>query len=120
MASKPAFLADNHIRGPALRALERDAVVERAVKIFGERNVDESVLAYSSDRGLIMLTSDKDFLKIAVEWVRKGRTSFRMIFWDMNLQYEMTDGEMVAGVWEIVTRPDAFAFPIQYLKKPTP
>ena len=118
MASKPAFLADNHIRGPALRALEQDAVVERAASIFGQRNVDESVLAYSGDRGLIMLSSDTDFLKIAVGWIRQGRVSFRMIFWDMKLLYDMTDGEAVAGIWEIVTRPGAFAFPIEYLKKP--
>jgi hypothetical protein len=116
---KTGFMADNHVRGPALHALRKDAHVERAIDVFGQRNVDEAVFAYAADRGLIVLTSDEDFLEIANAWLKSGRTGFRMIFWKMELHAVMTDGEMVAGVWEIVTRPGAFAYPIEYLKKPT-
>jgi hypothetical protein len=41
-----------------------------------------------------------------------------MIFCRMELHREMTDGEMVRAVEEILSRLDAFAYPIEYIRPP--
>lgn len=118
MASRPAFLTDNQIRGPVIHALKRWADVYRAVDLFGEKNDDNEIFTHAVAQGWIMLTADQDFHAIAHQWLDRGDMSFRLLFCRMSLCDEMTDGEMAAGIEAIVNGPEPFAYPIEYLKKP--
>jgi len=90
--------------------------VVRAVDIFGQENDDADLFAYAAREGRVFLTCDEGIHAIAHEWLKQGRTAFRMIYCPMERQQEMTVGELLQAVAAIVTKPDAFAYPIEYVK----
>ncbi len=55
---------------------------------------------------------------IAHDWLRQGRTAFRMIYCTMEQQQEMTIGGLLEAIEDILQKPDAFAYPIEYVKPP--
>ena len=116
MAERPAFFADNHFRGPVQKALRKWADVIRTVDLFGEKNDDEELLSHAAKEGMVFLTSDEGIHTIANTWFRTGRMDFRMIYCRMELHREMTDGEIAQGIEDIMTRPNAFTYPIEYVK----
>ncbi len=116
MPGRPAFFTDNQVRGPVVRALLKSWDVVRAVDVFGQENDDEVLFAHAASEGRIFLTSDEGIHATAHGWLKEGRTSFRMIFYRMELHREMTDGEIVDAIEEILHKPDAFAYPIEYVK----
>jgi hypothetical protein len=110
------FLADNHVRQPIIEGLRRaGGDVVRAVDALGERNDDEIVLAYAAQERRIFVTNDEGIHVIAHRWLRESRL-FRMIYWRMGHHREMSDGAIVRAIGEIVAKPDAFAYPIEYIK----
>lgn len=110
------FLADNHVRQPIIEGLQRiGRDVVRAVDTLGERNDDEALLAYATQGRRIFVTNDEGIHEIAHRWLRESR-SFRMIYWRMEHHREMSDGDIVRAIEEIVAKPDAFAYPIEYVK----
>jgi len=112
-----SFFTDNHIRQPivdALRKKGRDVV--RAVDVFGEKNDDEELFAYAAREGRVFLTNDEGIHAIAHEWLQAGRPNFRMVYWRVERRREMTDGDIVRVLEELEAKPDAFAYPIEYVK----
>lgn len=115
----PPLLTDNHIRGPLIKALrERGRNVARAVDISGQENDDAELLAYAAKEGRVFLACDEGIQAIAHDWLRQGRTDFRMIYCTMEHQQEMTIGGLLEAIEDILRKPDAFAYPIEYLKPP--
>lgn len=116
MAGRFPLLTDNHVHQSIVHALRsRGWDVLRAVDLFGERNDDEQLLAWAAANGRALATCDEPIHKIARRWIDEGR-SFRMVFWLLERYRQMTDGEMLEAFEEIAARPNAFAYPIEYVK----
>ncbi len=112
-----SLFTDNHVRGDLIKALrQRGRDVHRAVDLFGQENDDAELFAHAAKEGRVFLTCDEGIQVIAHDWLRQGRMGFRMIYCTMEHQQEMTVGELLECVEEILQKTDAFAFPIEYLK----
>ena len=118
MPDVPLF-TDNHVRGPLIKALrQRGWEVARAVDVFGQENDDAELFAYAAREGRVFLTCDEGIHAIAHDWLRQGRTDFRMIYCTMEHQQEMTIGSLLEATENILRTLDAFAYPIEYVKPP--
>jgi len=115
----PLF-TDNHVRGPLIRALrQRGRDVARAVDLFGQENDDAELFAYAAKEGRVFLTCDEGIQAIAHDWLGQGRTEFWMIYCSMEQQQEMTIGGLLEAIEDIILQKlDAFAYPIEYVKRP--
>jgi hypothetical protein len=112
-----SLFTDNQVRGALIKALrQRGRDVERAVDVFGQENDDAELFAHAAKEGRVFLTCDEGIQAIAHEWLRQGRGDFRMIYCSMPRQQEMAIGELVEAIEEILGKPDAFAFSIEYVK----
>jgi hypothetical protein len=114
----PLF-TDNHVRGPLIKALrQRGWEVARAVDLFGQKNDDAELFAYAAKEGRVFLTCDEGIQAIAPGWLGQGRTEFRMIYCTMEHQQEMRIGDLLQAIEDILRKPDAFTYPIEYVKHP--
>ena len=112
-----AFFTDNQIRGALIKALRQQGLdVSRAVDVFGQENDDTELFAHAAKEGRIFLTCDEGIQAIAHDWLGRARTEFRMIYCTMEHQQEMTVGALLDAIEDILRRPDAFAYPIEYIK----
>jgi RimJ/RimL family protein N-acetyltransferase len=115
VAGFPA-LTDNHVRGPIVSALlARGWDVKRSVDVFGERNDDEELLVWAAKEGRALVTCDKGLHRVAHRWLSDAR-AFRMVYWWAEHQRVMSDGDIIRALEAIAARPDAFAYPIEYIK----
>jgi hypothetical protein len=115
VAGFPLF-TDNHVRQQVIKALRaRGWDLVRAVDVFGERNDDADLLAWAAHEGRVFLTSDDAIHVIAHDWLRGGR-SFRMVYQWAEHRRWMSDGDLVRALERLAARPDAFAYPIEYIK----
>ena len=116
MPGLPLF-TDNHVRGPLIKALrQRGWDLARAVDLFGQENDDAELFAHAAQAGRVFLTCDEGIQAIAHDWLRRGRTDFRMIYCRMEHHQKMTIGQLLEAIDEVLRKPDAFAYPIEYLK----
>ena len=114
-----SLFTDNHVRGPLIKALRQQGWdVDRAVDFFGQENDDAELFAHAAKAGRVFLTCDEGIHAIAHGWLRRGRTDFRMIYCTMQHQQDLTVGQLLAACEDVLRRPDAFAYPIEYLKPP--
>ena len=116
MPERFRLLVDNHVRQSIVDALCRAGWdVVRSVDLFGEKNVDEELLAWAAANRRVFATCDKRIHQIAHRWLIEGRP-FRMVYWWLGRYREMTDGDMVAAFEAIAAKPNAFAYPVEYIK----
>jgi hypothetical protein len=85
------------------------------VDVFGEKNIDEELLAWAAAHGRVFVTSDDGIHATAHKWLREGR-AFRMIYWWAEHRRRMSDGEVVRSLEALAARDDAFAYAIEYIK----
>jgi hypothetical protein len=110
------LFTDNHVRRQVIKALKtRGWDVVRAVDMLGESNDDEALLAWATQEGRVFVTSDDGIHAIAHEWLRQGR-SFRMVYQWAEHHRTMSDGDVVRALERMAARPDAFSYPIEYIK----
>lgn len=115
MAGFPVF-TDNHVRQAIVEALRRRGwKVVRSVDALGEGIPDTVLFAYAAKEGLAFVTNDEPIHALAMEWLAAGR-AFRMVFWKHKHHERMSDGDIVRELEEIARKPNAFAYPIEYIK----
>src|SRR5262249_30496879 len=94
-------LADEHVKSAitaGLRARGMDAVTvqERGL----DRADDEVLLAAATAEGRLMLTQDKDFLRIHDEWMRSGKNHAGIAF----LRPRLSIGEAIRRVMQYASQ----------------
>jgi hypothetical protein len=115
VARFPVF-ADNHVRQQIVEGLRsRGWDVLRAVDVFGEKNDDAELMAYAAREGRVFVTNDAGIHAIAHRWLGDG-WAFRMAYWKARHLEKMSDGDIIHALEEIAAKPDAFAYPIEYIK----
>lgn len=68
-----AFLADEHVPRVFLTTLRSSGyTVERAQDRYGQHSVDETIIDDCRDAGLIVLTNDRDFVRLGTERDHSG------------------------------------------------
>lgn len=116
MEPRLPLFTDNHVREAIVAALRaRGWTVVRSLDVFPEGTDDEVLFEHAAREGLVFVTSDKGIHAIARAWLEAGRP-FRMVFWRFVHHSRMSDGDFVSALEELAARPDAFAYPIEYIK----
>lgn len=115
MAGFPAF-TDNHVRQPIVEGLlRRGWRVVRSIDAFGEAVDDDILFDYAAREGLVFVTCDKRIHAIAKARSQAGQ-AFRMVFWKQTHHARMSDGDFIRALEELSRKPDAFAYPIEYIR----
>lgn len=80
--AEPGVYADEHVDGRLLRALKRLGwSVVRAADELGEGKSDEAHFARAAEMGLLLLSNDDDMLRIAADWMRRGKGFPGLVYW---------------------------------------
>ena len=116
MAGRFPLFSDNHVRQQIVDALRREGWdVVRAIDVFPEGTDDEILFPYAAEHDRAFVTCDKRIHALAMDGLKAGKL-FRMVFWRFERHREMSDGSFVRAFAEIAAKPDAFAYPIEYIK----
>ena len=87
MAGRFLYLSDENVWGPLLDGLEdRSYRLVRAAKLFGEHTDDLELLTYAARQGYVLVSSDKDMLAHANDWLESGQKLHGLVFWEQHLQ----------------------------------
>ena len=117
MAGRFLYLSDENVWGPLLDGLEvRSYRLERATKLFGEHTDDLELLTYAARQGYVLVSSDKDMLAHAKDWLESGQKLHGLVFWEQHLQKIFSVGAFIRGFEALEEEPDPFAYPVYYLR----
>jgi hypothetical protein len=115
-AGVPLF-TDNHVRQQIVDGLRaRGWDVVRAIDVFPERTDDERLFAWAAENGRIFVSSDEPAQEIPKRWLRERRFFLGMICWPQKHHRRMSDGEFISALERGAADPQAFAYPIYYIK----
>ncbi len=116
MPGRFPLFTDNHVREQLADALRRQGWdVVRAIDVFSERTPDGVLFEYAAEQGRVFVTNDEGVHRIAADWLAAG-WSFRMAFWRQVRHRHMPEGRFVQAFEELAQKPNAFAYPIEYIK----
>lgn len=119
MPGFPLF-TDENVDGPIIEGLRlRGWDVKHATEEVGEKTRDEPLFEHVASLGRVMVSTDKDMLHLALSWVREGRP-FRMIWWEQAKTQQILVSKVLDAFEALADKPDAFAYPIEYLKLDRP
>ncbi len=116
MTGFPLF-TDNHVRQQIVEGLRRrgwDAL--RAIDVFSQGTPDDRLFAYAAKNGRVFVSSDEPAQEIPKHWLREGRPFRGMVCWPQKHHQRMTDGDFIAALEQLAAEPNAFAYPIRYIK----
>jgi len=65
----------------------------------------------------VFVSTDKDMLKLARDWLKAGRP-FRMIWWEQGKTQRIRLSVVLDAFDELASQERHFAYPIAYLKLP--
>jgi len=109
---------DADVHGPIVDGLiDRGWNVVRAVdaKPEGTHDIDHFELAASLGR--VMIANDKHVKAIAERWIREGRSFPGLVWWPRTAYAVMSNTDILEAIEGLATRPDAFAYPIEFIKR---
>ena len=113
-----AVYTDADIHGPIVDGLiDRCWSVVRAVeaKAEGTDDIDHFELAVSLGR--VMIATDKHMKAIAERWIQEGRSFPGLVWWPRKAYAVMSNTDILEAIEELATKPDAFAYPIEFIKR---
>lgn len=109
------LLTDENIDGPVVEGLrQRGWDLASVHEVFGQRSVDETIFAHAAEQGRVLVSTDKDCLRIARRWAEAIRP-FRMVYWDQFEHQRVHVPHFLAAFEALAERPDAFAAWLEYL-----
>jgi hypothetical protein len=110
-----ALFTDANVDGRLVRALLHSGwEVKRCVDVFVQDEVDDVIFEYAAKENLVFVTNDEDLLASAKSWLEKNR-SFRMIYWEKQLQDRVSIGALLETFEQLADEEDAFLYPIRFL-----
>jgi len=117
VAGRFPLLTDIHVHDALVEALRRAGWdVLRAVALLPSNGDDEALFAYAAEHDRVFVTNDRPLEAIAIRWMREGRRFRGLVCWPQKHYRVMTDGELAQAFDEIAAKPNAFAYPIEYIK----
>lgn len=118
MAGRFPLFTDENVDGPIIRGLRhRGWDVQHATDKVGQNTEDASLFQLAASLDRVFVSTDKDMLILAKDWLRAGRP-FRMIWWEQGGTQRILLSVVLDAFDDLATRDDAFAYPIAYLKLP--
>jgi hypothetical protein len=116
VARRPLY-TDADIHGPIVQGLiRRGWDVMRAVDADAEATDDIDHFEHAVRLGRVLLANDKHMKAIAERWITAGRLFPGLIWWPRKSYAIMSNTEILDAIEELARKPDAFAYPIEYLK----
>jgi hypothetical protein len=106
--------ADVHVKGPITQGLRlRGMDVVTAQERGQDQEPDEVLLETATQEGRLILTNDKDFLKIHYDWMLAGKSHAGIVYWEQT----MAIGGAVRKIiyYAQNTPPDQAANAVKYL-----
>ncbi len=88
----------------------------RAIDVFPERTHDEVLFAHAAEQNRVFVSSDEPAQEMPKRWLREGRPFRGMVCWSQEHRQRMSDGSFIAALEQLAADPNAFAYPIQYIK----
>jgi predicted nuclease of predicted toxin-antitoxin system len=110
-----AFYFDHNVRAAIVHGLRQRGVDVLVSLEDGYSEADDpDVLARATDLGRVVFTNDDDFLVVAHEWLKNGRTFAGVIYVH---QLRLTVGQTIADLDVIATAgtPEDFVNRIEFL-----
>ena len=118
MPGRFPLFTDENVDGPIVRGLrQRGWDVRHATQELGEETKDAPLLHLAASLGHVFVSTDKDMLRLAKDWLRAGRP-FRMIWWEQSATQRIRLSVVLNAFDELAAQELPFAYPIAYLKLP--
>ncbi len=77
---------------------------------------DDVLFAHAAEHDRVLVTNNRPLEAIAIRWMREGRGFRGLLCWPQKHYRVMTDGELAQAFEEIAAKPNAFTYPIEYIK----
>jgi predicted nuclease of predicted toxin-antitoxin system len=117
MAGRFPLLTDEHISRALVEGLRaRGWDVLRAVDVFGQGADDSVLFGYALQHGRVVVTTDRDFEKTAVRWMREWKDVPRVIIWAQEHQRAMSEGDFLREFDALAAAVDPLAYPVYHVK----
>ena len=112
-----ALRTDNHVRQQIVDGLRaRGWDVVRAIEVCRQGTDDEMLFAHAAEQNRVFVSSDEPAQEIPKRWLREGRPFRGMVCWPQKHHQRMSDGDFIAALEQLAADPNAFAYPISYIK----
>lgn len=116
MARRPVY-TDADIHGPIVDGLiGRGWDVVRAVEAQPEATEDLVHFEQAVRLGRVLIANDKHMKAIAERWITEGRPFPGLIWWPRKSYAAMSNAEILDAIEALASKPDAFAYPIEFIK----
>jgi hypothetical protein len=115
VAGRFALLTDDCVAGPIVDGLKRSGWdLVRVVDVFGQKSVDETVMAWATENGRAVVSTDRDCLAIGRRWLGDGR-AFRLVYWEQFRYQRVAAGPFLAAFEALAANESAFSACVEYL-----
>ena len=109
---------DADVHGPVVDGLiHRGWSVVRAVDAELEGTDDIHHFEAAASLGRVMIANDKHMKAIAERWIQEGRSFPGLVWWPRKAYAVMSNTEILDAIEALATKPDAFAYPIEFIKR---
>jgi len=108
---------DADLHGPIVDGLiDRGWDVIRAVDIRPEATDDIVHFELALSLGRVLIANDRHMKGIAERCIEEGRSFPGLVWWPRKSYAIMSNGEILEAIEELTTKPDAFTYPIEFIK----
>ena len=91
--------------------------MQHATKELGEETKDAPLFHPAASLDRVFVSTDKDILKLAKDWLGAGRP-FRMIWWEQRETQRIHLFVVLGAFDDLAAKDRPFVYPIAYLKLP--
>lgn len=88
----------------------------RAVDAEPEGTDDIDHFKHAVRLGRVLIANDKHMKAIAERWIADGRSFPGLIWWPRKSYTIMSNAEILQAIEELAMNPDAFVYPIEFVK----